>query len=81
MLIRQAVQSRCGNASSAMGPFYCPAGQRAYLDLGFFEDLARSYGAPGDFAQAPVLAHEIPAAAAGSVRYVRTVAARDALST
>lgn len=59
VLFRQAVQSGCGNASSAMGPFYCPADQRVYLDLGFFDDLARSYGAPGDFAQAYVLAHEI----------------------
>ena len=59
MLFRQAVTSGCGDASSAMGPFYCPADQKVYLDLGFFDELQRKYGAPGDFAQAYVLAHEI----------------------
>ena len=59
VLFRQAVRSGCGNAESAMGPFYCPADKRVYIDLGFFEDLARRYGAPGDFAQAYVIAHEI----------------------
>ena len=59
VLFRQQVRSGCGSASSAMGPFYCPADQRVYIDLGFFDELARSYGAPGDFAQAYVLAHEV----------------------
>ncbi len=59
VLFRQSVQSGCGNASSALGPFYCPADQKVYIDLGFFDDLAAKYGAPGDFAQAYVLAHEI----------------------
>jgi predicted metalloprotease len=59
VLFRQGVQSGCGSASSAMGPFYCPADQKIYIDLGFFDDLAAKYGAPGDFAQAYVLAHEI----------------------
>ena len=59
VLFRDSVQSGCGYAQSAMGPFYCPADQKVYLDLGFFEDLHRRFGAPGDFAQAYVLAHEI----------------------
>jgi predicted metalloprotease len=58
-LFRDSVQSGCGYAQSAMGPFYCPADQRVYIDLGFFEELQRRFGAPGDFAQAYVLAHEI----------------------
>lgn len=57
-LFAQAVQSACGSASSAAGPFYCPADQRVYLDTVFFSDLARM-GAPGDFAQAYVIGHEV----------------------
>jgi uncharacterized protein len=59
VLFRGAVRSGCGNAEAAMGPFYCPADARVYVDLGFFEELRRRFGAPGDFAQAYVLAHEI----------------------
>lgn len=59
VLFEGSVRSACGSASSAVGPFYCPADQRIYLDLSFFRDLARRYGAPGDFAQAYVVAHEV----------------------
>jgi predicted metalloprotease len=53
------VASACGLSSSAVGPFYCPADQQVYIDLSFFRDLAQRFGAPGDFAQAYVLAHEV----------------------
>jgi len=59
VLYRGSTVSGCGHASSQMGPFYCPADQKVYLDLGFFDELAKKYGASGDFAQAYVLAHEI----------------------
>jgi predicted metalloprotease len=58
-LFRDAIQSTCGFTQSASGPFYCPADRRVYLDLSFFGELHRRFGAPGDFAQAYVLAHEI----------------------
>jgi predicted metalloprotease len=60
VLFREAVQSGCGTAESAMGPFYCPRDEKAYIDLGFYQDLRSRFGAKGgDFAQAYVLAHEI----------------------
>jgi predicted metalloprotease len=59
VLFRGAVQSACGLASSAAGPFYCSADSHVYLDRSFFEDLARKFGAPGEFARAYMIAHEI----------------------
>ena len=59
VLYRAGTKSGCGYADAAMGPFYCPADQKVYLDLGFFDALAKKHNAPGDFAQAYVLAHEV----------------------
>ena len=59
VLFRDAVDSQCGMGQSAMGPFYCPPDQRVYIDLSFFDELKRRFAAPGDFAQAYVITHEI----------------------
>jgi len=59
VLYRGSTRSGCGHASSQMGPFYCPTDQKVYLDLGFFDELAKRHNASGDFAEAYVLAHEI----------------------
>ena len=59
VLYRQGVDTACGSASSAVGPFYCPGDQRVYIDLGFYDTMSERLGAPGDFAWAYVLAHEV----------------------
>ena len=59
VLFRDATQSGCGFASSATGPFYCPADQKLYIDLGFYQDLQEKFSAPGDFPMAYVVAHEV----------------------
>lgn len=59
VLFSNGVRSACGLASAAMGPFYCPADRKVYIDLSFYRDLKNRHGAPGDFAQAYVIAHEV----------------------
>src|SRR3954454_14368166 len=59
VLFSDLVQSGCGSAQSSMGPFYCPADHKLYIDLSFYRDLRNRLGAPGDFAQAYVIAHEV----------------------
>jgi predicted metalloprotease len=59
VLFKDAVQTACGFGQSAAGPFYCPADRKVYIDLSFYQELQQRFGAPGDFAQAYVIAHEI----------------------
>ena len=59
VLFRDGVQAGCGQAETAMGPFYCPLDEKVYVDLGFYDELRDKFGAPGEFAQAYVLAHEL----------------------
>ena len=59
VLFEGAVQSACGGATTAVGPFYCPGDQKVYIDLSFYQQMRRQLGAPGDFAQAYVIAHEV----------------------
>jgi predicted metalloprotease len=59
VMFRQATPSACGMGQAAMGPFYCPEDRQVYIDLAFFRELDQRFGAPGDFAQAYVIAHEV----------------------
>jgi len=79
VLFTGAVQSACGLARSSVGPFYCPGDQKIYLDLSFLNDLQESLGAPGDFAQAYVIAHEVGhhvQTLVGTTQYVNTMSSQ-----
>jgi hypothetical protein len=79
-VFREAVETGCGVSSSAIGPFYCPPDEKAYIDLSFYKDLRAQLGAPGDFAQAYVIAHEFGHHAQnllGTDDQVRQMTARD----
>ncbi len=80
MLFREWMQSVCGFVPSSTGPFYCPGDQKVHVDLAFFDHVAWQFGAPGEFAQAYVLAHEIGhhiQTVTGSEREVRAAQQRD----
>ena len=68
VVFRGATPTACGVGQSAMGPFYCPLDEKVYIDLGFYDELRRRFGAPGDFAQAYVITHETRASRAASAR-------------
>jgi predicted metalloprotease len=59
VLFRRGIRSGCGTATTAVGPFYCPNDHKVYIDLSFYDELRARFGAPGDFAQAYVIAHEV----------------------
>lgn len=82
VLFSEAVESACGFAQAAVGPFYCPADERVYIDLSFYRDLHARFGAPGDAAQAYVIAHEVGHHVQTLLGIAeRTMAARRGLST